>query len=204
MRLDKFGKILIGLTGNIASGKSLVLSLFDDRLFEKVDSDKIAQKYLMRLKAQDLPPILREKDIFNKDGGIDREKLSRIAFSNKTIMRGIEKIIHPLVIKEIEDILRLTKKRFAIVESAILFENKMTGLFNRIVTVFAPIEIRAKRLMKRTKIDYKEALKRIRFQMGESTKILQSDFVIENSRDKRWLIRQVRNIEEHLNRLYSE
>ncbi len=204
MQINKYGKILIGLTGNIASGKSLVLKLFDNRLFEKIDSDSIARGHLLKLRPSDLPDNMPIEEIFSKRGKINKDRLSFIAFSEREIMREIEKVIHPRTINDIEKILKNQEKRFAIIESALLFESGLDGFFDKVITVFAPFETRLRRLMKRAGIDRTEAQKRIDFQMDEYEKVLRSDFVIDNSKDKDWLKRQVSNIEEHLRNLYRQ
>ncbi|MCX7943709.1 MAG: dephospho-CoA kinase [Deltaproteobacteria bacterium] len=196
--LNKNKKILIGLTGNIASGKSLALTFFDKELFEKVDSDKLAKKHLLALTIKNMPHYLKKKDIFRFDGKIDKEKLSSIAFSDKLVMKNLEEIIHPLVIKDIKKILKYSNKKFLIVESAIIFESKLKEVLDKIITVFAPFEIRIERLINRAHISYLEAKKRIEFQADDYQKILNSDFVIDNSKDKKWMIRQIKNIEKRL------
>ncbi|MCX7957669.1 MAG: dephospho-CoA kinase [Deltaproteobacteria bacterium] len=197
MKIRKYNKILIGLTGNIASGKSLALEFFDGRLFEKIDSDSIAREHLLNLNIGNYPDFLNLK-ILNDKKIIDKDRLGKIAFSDRKLMAKLEAAIHPLVIRDIETILRKTTRTFAIVESAIIFESNLDRYFDKIITVFAPYEIRMKRLVKRAKIKPSEAKKRIDFQMDEYRKIVLSDFAIDNSKDKRWLLQQVKNIEKKI------
>ncbi len=198
MQINRYGKILVGLTGNIASGKSYTLKMFDDKLFLKIDSDAIARTNLLKIKRSDLPVRLRNKVPFGQDGKIDKDRLSILAFSDRDVMRELEEVIHPVTIRDIENLLVISDRKIAIIESAIIFESKLQRLFDKIITVFSPYEVRIKRLIKRAKIDYMEAKKRIDFQMDEYQKILFSDYVICNSKDRKWLRIQVKNVERSL------
>jgi len=204
MQIDKSNKFLIGLTGNIASGKTLAMNMFDNNLFYKIDSDRIADTQLMQ--NREVYEFLTETfggDILDNDHRIDRKRLSQLAFSDRNLMKRLEGIIHPLVFKEVEEGLRRTDKKYAIIESAILFESGLEQVFDRIITVFAPEEIRVRRLMKRAKIDYDEAMKKVRFQMSEFIKISRSDYAIDNSKGIAWLKRQVKNVEEDIRTLIN-
>ena len=202
MRIRDYGKILLGLTGNIASGKSLAIKFFDDKIFLRIDSDRLASRHLVE--NRDVIVVLKNKfgdEVFDSSNRIDRKKLSQIAFSDREVMKALEEVIHPLVLKDVEEMLKTSERKFVIVESAVLFESGLEGMFDRIITVFAPEELRVKRLMKRTGIDYDEAIRRIRFQMSEYLKVSRSDYVIDNSRGVVWLKRQVKRVEEDLKRL---
>lgn len=204
MLINKDSKILIGITGNIASGKSFATSFFNPSYFDKIDTDKISEQILLsNLQIRKILLDLFGNNILDNENRLDKRKLSALAFGNQSIMNQLERIIHPLVFIEIEKILKDSSKRFAILESAIIFEKELEKIFNKTITVFAPFEIRIKRLMKRAKIDYKEAEKRILFQMDEYKKILISDFVVDNSKDRTWLERQIKNIESKILTLYK-
>ncbi|MGC9043956.1 MAG: dephospho-CoA kinase [Myxococcota bacterium] len=203
MLINKYEKILIGITGNIASGKSLAASMFNPSYFEKIDSDKIAERILITdQKVRSLLLNLLGNEIMGSDNRLNKAKLSSLAFANKGIMKRLEDIIHPLVFVKIENILKYSTRKFALIESAIIFENGFERLFDRIITVFAPFDIRINRLIERSKIDYSEAKRRIMFQMDEYIKILLSDFVIDNSGQREYLKRQVKNIEYKIQNIY--
>jgi len=201
MKINDYGKILIGLTGNIASGKSIAMRFFDDEYFLKIDSDEVASEHL---EDREVVESLKNRfgdEILDSSNKIDRKRLSRIAFSDRGVMKTLEGIIHPFVFADIEEMLKSSNKRFAIIESAILFENGLQGLFKRVITVFAPKEVRIKRLMERAGIEYEEAARKIDFQMGEFLKISKSDYVIDNSMGLVWLRVQVKRVEEDIMRL---
>lgn len=199
MLIEKNDRILIGITGNIASGKSTVAKMFEGDLFLLLDSDGIAKNYLSA--EPEIRDGLRDycrREIFRGDGSIDAALLASAAFEDRELMKRLESMIHPRVMRDIQNAIENTKRPIVIVESALIFEINMHAIFDKIITVFASEEIRIGRLMRRRGISKEEALKRVRFQMGEYLKISRSDYVIDNSRGKRWLGRQVENIREDI------
>lgn len=196
MQINKYGKVLIGLTGNIASGKSLASSMFSNRLFERIDSDYLAQIQMAR--HSDSIIDLVGKEITDGDGRIDRNRLSLLAFSDRELMKRLENIIHPYVIAEIDNLIKRSRKRIILIESAIIFESNLIKNFEKIITVFAPFETRLERIMRRNNIKRDDAIRRIDFQFDEYQKILKSDYVIDNSGGKDWLRSQIKNVEKSI------
>ncbi len=193
--LDKNNKILIGITGNIASGKSTVTSIFDKNIFHVIDSDSLAKRHLIA--DLDIREELLYKfgdDILDMDGEIDIECLGKIAFEDGDFMKELETKIHPRVFQDIQKIINETDRKYILIESAIIFEHNLNRIFDKIITVFSDEKVRIDRLVKLRKIDLNEAIKRVKFQMSEYYKIIHSDYVVDNSKDKRWLAFQVKNI----------
>ncbi|MFN3967087.1 MAG: dephospho-CoA kinase, partial [Endomicrobiia bacterium] len=96
-------KIVIGLTGGIASGKSTVLKEFEILGAKVIDSDKIAHKIIQKDKNVQKKIIKYfGNDILTKSGKISRKKLGKIVFANKNKLRLLEKITHPVIISEIK------------------------------------------------------------------------------------------------------
>lgn len=177
----------IAIVGNIASGKSTVEQILIDKGFVVYDTDKIAHKIL-----ED------NKDLFPfaiVDGRIDRKKLAKVVFSDNEQLKYLESIIHPKVREFIENI---DDKSTVFISVPQLFEAGFEDLFDKIIFVSAPLEIRLERLMKRNNLTKDEAMKRINAQMWEEEKIQKSDFVINNNSSKIELINQVGSLMQRL------
>lgn len=199
MWIEKNNRILIGITGNIASGKSTVARMFEGDLFLLLDSDSIAKNYLLtEPEIRDGLQGYSKRGIFRADGSIDVALLASAAFGDRELMKRLESMIHPRVIRDIQNAIESTKKPIVIVESALIFEINIHTIFDKIITVFADEGIRIGRLMRRMGISKEEALRRVRFQRGEYLKISRSDYVIDNFGGRRWLEMQVENIRKDI------
>lgn len=162
----------IAIVGNIASGKSTVEEILQQKGFQVYDTDKIAHDILEENKHLFPQAIV--------DGKIDRKRLANIVFNDKEQLKYLESIIHPKVKEFIENI---ENKGTVFISVPQLFEAKMEKLFDRIIFISAPLEIRLERLMKRNNLTKEEALVRINAQMSEEEKIPKCDYVIYNNGD---------------------
>lgn len=169
--------MLIAITGNIASGKSEAEKIFRDEGFDVYDTDIIAHKILENSD--------RVKESF---GTTDRKELAKIVFEDSEKMRILESIIHPLVKEEV------LKIKSGIISVPQLFEAGFESLFDKIIFVSAPEELRLERLMKRNNLSKEEAQIRIDAQMSEEEKISKCDFIIDNSSTPENLRKQIENI----------
>ena len=163
----------IAIVGNIASGKSTVEEILRKKGFQVYDTDKIAHK------------ILEEnKELFPQalvDSKIDRKKLASIVFNDKEQSKYLESVIHPKVKEFIENI---KTEETVFVSIPQLFEADMESLFDKIIFVSAPVDVRLERLMKRNNLTKEEAMTRIDAQMSEEEKIPRCDYVIVNDSTK--------------------
>ena len=89
----------IAVTGNIASGKSVIEAFLKEKGFEVYDTDEIAHNILET--SSEVKTAFSESDIFT-NGQIDRTKLGKLVFSDKKLLTKLEQIIHPEVEKELE------------------------------------------------------------------------------------------------------
>lgn len=164
----------IAIVGNIASGKSAVERILKDKGYPVFDTDKIAHTILENNQ--------KIKEIF---GTTDRKVLGNIVFNNPDKMKQLENIIHPLVKKEI------LKIEEGFISVPLLFEAGYESLFDKIIFVSAPENVRLERLIKRNNLTKEEAMLRIKSQLPEDEKILKSDFVINNSYDLDYLKKEI-------------
>jgi len=158
----------IAIVGNIASGKSTVEKILEERGFKVYDTDKIAHKILAF-----------NEDVLNSFGTNDRKELAKIVFSNPEKLKQLEEIIHPLVKKEL---LKIFESDLKIVFISVpqLFEAGFDTMFDKIIYITADENIRKERLIKRNSFTSEEALIRIKAQQ-ETDKAKKSDFVIKNN-----------------------
>ncbi|HCJ66077.1 MAG TPA: dephospho-CoA kinase, partial [Elusimicrobia bacterium] len=188
--------VIIGLTGGIASGKSIVINEFKKLGAKIIDADRIAHQLLKQDKKikKEIISFFGE-EVQKKNGEINRKKLGKIVFADTKKRKLLEKIVHPLIISEIKKKLNhlITKSRnhCIVIDAPLLFEAGITNLVDKIIVVFVPKKIQLKRLMKRNQINKKEAEQRISSQWDIRKKVKSADFVINNTNNLSSLRKQV-------------
>ena len=183
--------IRIGLTGGIASGKSLVSSYFQELDIPILDADKI---YKNLLKTNKL--LYNEiKKTFNLED-FTLKQLGEIVFDDQIKLKTLNKIAHPYVIRYFAEQLKKMAKteKFVVLDIPLLFEAKMENYCDVIICVYVDEIIQIERLMKRNNLTKEEALKRINSQMPLSEKCKISDYVIDNSQERDYTYQQFTEI----------
>ncbi len=180
--------LIIGLTGGIVSGKSTVARMFKDLGAKIVDADKLGHKVILPQGAAWKRIIeIFGKDILQKDQTINRKKLGKIVFANQNLLKKLNKITHPEIIKLIKKEISLAKdnskeeKKILIIDAALIYETKIDRLMDKIIVVYLDEEEQLKRLIKRNNLSEKEALQKIKSQIPLKEKIEIADYVIDNS-----------------------
>ena len=175
---------IIGLTGKTGSGKSTVSEMLKAQGFGIVDGDVVARQVVE--KGSDLLPVLAESfgsDILNPDGSLNRKKLSEKAFANEQATDKLNKLMHPVILKEIE---RQVKNFFdsgvenVVVDAAALIECKYNEKCDLFVVVTAPYEVRLKRIMSRDNISEEAARLRMDAQKCDEFYFEKADIIINN------------------------
>jgi dephospho-CoA kinase len=180
--------LIIGLTGGIVSGKSTVARMFKDLGAKIVDADKLGHQVILPQGAA-WKRIIKTfgKDILQKDQTINREKLGKIVFANQDLLKKLNKITHPEIIKLIKKEISLAKdkskeeKKILIIDAALIYETKIDRLMDKIIVVYLDEEEQIERLIKRNNLSEKEALQKIKSQIPLKEKIEIADYVIDNS-----------------------
>ncbi len=177
-------KLVIGLTGGIATGKSSVLLEFRKLGAKTIDCDRLAREAVKN----GTPALHKIKNLFgpeviSNNGNLDRAALAQIIFSSSNKKKALEKIIHPVVKNAVRNRLNKIKRGVVVVDVPLLFEAGWQDLFDKTVMVWAPKRTQMERLLKRNSLTRSEALARISSQMPLHKKRLLADVVISNSGD---------------------
>jgi dephospho-CoA kinase len=179
--------IIIGLTGNIASGKSVVSRFLKKLGADIVDVDQLAKK----VQSKNVNGVIdKMKEVFGKEivlnGKVDRKRLGSIVFSDKEKLNKLNEVMIPVMTKVVKKIIeekRVSGVKVLVVDAAILFEASWGKIVDTVWVVYIPKKLQLERLMKRENIGRGEALRRIESQMPISEKIKRTDVVIDNSGD---------------------
>jgi dephospho-CoA kinase len=176
---------LIGLTGNIASGKSSVADLFAERGATIIDADVLAREAVMK-GSPALEAIVERwgKGILDVDGNLDRAALRHRVFQDQSDLDALNAIVHPEVQRRRSQEVSAARARgdkVIVCVIPLLFERHLADDFDTIVLVDAPRSIRLDRIVRDRGIDEAEAMKMIASQMPADLKRARADYVIENA-----------------------
>ena len=181
----------IGLTGAIASGKSLVSQMFTELGAHTIDADRIAHE-LMKPGEPAYDEVVRAfgNDILNPDKTVNRGKLAEVAFDKRRPrIYELNRILHPGVIQKyessMEEIGRREPDAIVILEAALLLEAGLRKRFNGIVVVTCKPQQRIERWAQRFHLDPEaaktEVTRRMMAQAPDEAKIQAADYVVDNS-----------------------
>ncbi|MEN1759733.1 dephospho-CoA kinase [Anoxynatronum sibiricum] len=196
-------KIIIGLTGGIASGKSTVAAMLKEKGAWVVDADQVARQVVEKGK-----PALDEiveafgTMILQADGTLNREALGRGVFANDEKRRLLNQITHPRIRREMLHIMKVFRendpRQVLVLEVPLLFETGIDQLVDQIWLVDIEEEKQVRRLMERSKLSKREACARIQSQMPQTEKRKRSHILIDNNGDRHMLQKGVNHQWEEL------
>jgi dephospho-CoA kinase len=198
----------IGLTGGIASGKSLVSEIFTELGAHTIDADQIAHE-LMRPGEPVYNEVVQTfgSEILNADKTVNRAKLAELAFDKRRPrIYELNRIVHPGVIQSyenwMEDIRGREPDAIVILEAALVLEAGLRRRFDRIVVVTCKPQQRAERWAQRFNLDLEtakvEVTRRIMAQAPDEAKIQAADYVIDNSGSVEETRKQVQKVYDTL------
>ena len=176
--------LLVGLTGNIGSGKSTVAQLLSERGATIIDADVLARRAVEQGTPAYASIVERwGTSILAADGLIDRAALRRIVFSEPQELEQLTAIVHPEVERMLGALVQQARQRgdrMVVCDIPLLFERRMTDAFDRILLVDAPRPVRLERLVRERGLREPEAMAMIVAQMPAELKRARADFVIDN------------------------
>jgi dephospho-CoA kinase len=192
-------KYLIGLTGNIATGKSAVLRILRQLGAKAIDADALVHQ-LMAKRMPVWQAILGQfgGEILGPEGEIDRGKLGAIVFADAEALKRLEAIVHPAVAVRAGELIRQAAEPVVVVEAIKLIEAGWHRTCDALWVVTCPKEQQLKRLMRTRKLSRQEALLRIEAQPPQEEKVALADVVIDNSGNLKETREQVKREWERL------
>jgi len=191
---------VIGLTGNIAAGKSVVGQMLAGWGAQHIDADKIAHQAMARGQPA-WERVVAEfgREILSDDGEIDRKKLGGIVFADDRALARLESLVHPAVRRRIEALIATAQTRVVVVEAIKLIESGTAAqLCDTLWVVTASRETQIRRLVSQRRLTRQEAERRIDAQPPQRLKVNQANVVIENDGTLEQLIDQVQEIWSHI------
>jgi dephospho-CoA kinase len=194
-------RLVVGLTGGIATGKSLVGAMFVKLGAALIDTDVVAREVVARGEPG-LAAVTAEfgPDVLLPSGELNRPALRKWVFADEAKRRRLEEILHPLIHARTRAKLEEIEAPYALVAVPLLVETNFGELVDRILVVDAPESAQLERLMRRDAIPRAEALEMLRAQVDRATRLKVAHDVIDNSGTTDATRRQV----ESLHRRYLE
>lgn len=183
---------LIGLTGNIATGKSVVAGMLAGLGAQIIDADRVAHD-LMEPGGPAHAGVVTAfgRDVLNAEGEIDRGKLGAVVFRDPEALRRLEAIVHPVVRSEVHRQIRQATSSVIVVEAIKLIEAGMNRRYNTLWVVTAPRATQIARLMAARGLSAEEAALRVDAQPPQAEKAALADVVFVNDGDLADLRRHV-------------
>src|SRR3954454_8791523 len=184
---------IIGLTGNIACGKSQVANILRELGAELIDADRVAHE-LLEPGTPEYGRIVERfgRDILLPDGVIDRRKLGGVVFADPAALRDLEQILHPGVRPRIRARFAAAQASVVVVEAIKLLEVGLYLETDAVWVVTADRETQIERLMESRGLSRAEAELRVDSQPLQEDKTRRADVVIENDGDLERTRAQVR------------
>ena len=198
-------RLLLGITGGIASGKSTVSKMLSELGSPLIDFDLIARQVV----EPGTPGLAKIVDYFGRqvlaeDGFLDRKKLSDIVFGDMEKRRKLESFTHPSIYEEFfrqaDEIATGDPKAIIQVAVPLLIELNLQYLFDKLLVVHVPAEVQIERLAGRDGISREEAANILKAQLPIDDKLQFADFVIDNTKDLAYTRDQIEKVWERLRR----
>jgi dephospho-CoA kinase len=192
----------IALTGGIATGKTYVANRLREAGVPMVDADTLAREVVTP--GSPALAAIRKRfgpDAVRRDGTMDRVRVGQIVFKDKRARLDLEAIIHPAVIKAINDFFNALPKRtpFAIADIPLVYETGRDKDFDAIIVVACPREMQLQRLMERNKLSKEDAERRLAAQLPIDQKVKKASHVIKNDGSFEETDAQIKALIEKLN-----
>lgn len=174
------GKMILGFTGTIASGKSTVSRYMEQQLGAlRIDADLVGRDVV-----QEMSLTLSEvfgKEILFEDGLVNRKALGAIVFNDPEKLQTLNQMVHPAVCRKIYDMAKEAKEEFILVEAIELFRSDLKDMVDTSIVVYAEPILRKERLMKERGLSEEEAEARITAQMEDTMYLSMADHVIRST-----------------------
>lgn len=205
----KDNRLLLGVTGSIATGKSTVAGMLEELGAPIIDFDVLAREVVVPGEPawKDIIAFFG-KQVLNDDETINRKALSDIVFADLEKRKKLESFTHPRIeerfIAQLQKITENDPNAIIQVVIPLLIEINLQYLFHKLIVVYTPQEIQVKRLVERDSITEEEALNILKSQISVEEKRSYADYLIHNDRSIEDTRRQVEELWETLKQLQKE
>jgi len=174
-------KYVIGLTGNIAVGKSVVRQMLQHLGAYTIDADGLGHQAMMPGAPAHKPVVdTFGQFILGADGRINRSMLASMVFSNPQALHKLEQITHPIIRQAINALVSRSKQRVVVIEAIKLLEGELAQMVDVVWVVDAKPETQYKRLVEKRKLSPDDAKQRITAQSAQADKLSKANVVINN------------------------
>lgn len=193
---------IYGLTGGIAAGKSEVARLLAELQIPVIDADKIGHEVLSPGGAAEQAVVELFGDAILTHGIIDRDKISAIVFKNPAALKNLNAAVHPAIGLEMGRrcaALAEGGEEYAVIEAALLAEDGKVGeMFDGLIVVSCPVDIRVRRLVEDRGMSEEEAMRRVKAQSPPENKEALARWVIQNTGDLATLRERIETVVREL------
>ena len=171
--------LVVGITGGIGSGKTAICQEFSRLNIPIYLADERAKLLQNQSPLREKIQELLGTEVYEK-GVLLRQKVADIVFSNPDKLQALSKLVHPIVASDFDSWLQHQKAPFVLKESAILLEKGRPALYDFIIVVTAPLNVRIQRVMQRDGISAEKVAHRLDNQMTDESRLKLADFEIKN------------------------
>ena len=205
----KHDRLLLGVTGGIASGKTTVVNMLNELGAPVIDFDVLAREVVEPGKPawKDIVGYFGEL-ILMADKHVDRRKLSDIVFRDMEKRKKLESFTHPRIheefLKQLDEIVKKDPNAIVQVDVPLLIEQNLQYMFHRTLLVYVPEEKQIDRLVERDGISREEAADRLKAQLPIDEKLSYADFVIYNDKSLEETRKQVEELWQKLKKIQKE
>ncbi|MGI6151784.1 MAG: dephospho-CoA kinase [Christensenellales bacterium] len=189
---------IIGLTGNIASGKSTVAAELARLGAVVIDADLLAREAVAPHSEGERALKEAFGEQYFDENGLNRRKLGRLVFGDAQAREKLNAILHPaiweMIVKRLSELQNESPNPTAVIDAALLLETGMNRLCTEVWLVVAPDQVREQRIMERDGLTRAEARARIKAQTDQREKIRCADRVLINDAGRDELIKKAREL----------
>lgn len=195
--------LLVGVTGGIGSGKSVVCSFFERLGRTVISADLLAREIMDRDPAvkKGVKGVLGEA-AYASDGLLDRRFVAEQAFGNPGLRKQLNEAVHPAVFREIEHRIgmlpRVQRCPYVIIEAALIYESRLDKRLDYVIVVQAEEEKRIRRVIERDHCSREEVLRRMAAQLSADLTARRADFLIHNNGQPDALLPQIQFLDRLL------
>ena len=177
-----FGKKIIGLTGNIATGKSVVRRMLEHLGAYTIDADALAHRVIAK-GAPGYQPVINTFGswLLDPDGQVNRSRLGSLVFSDAEALAQLEGIIHPYVIQAVDLLVRRANQSVVVIEAIKLLESDLRRQCDSIWVTDAPQDVQIERLVRKRGLSREIALQRVLAQPSQADKLAAATVIIRNT-----------------------